>query len=129
MPTKLDEDGLCDCDFDPYGPEDEDYGEESWHHLRTCLHCGHSWYGLHCVHDGYQNPCPHCDVRPTPAPEGIIAPQDRARQKQAQRDEDHRRLEAGEVTAAELQEENNFFRGLGPFKIVAIGKRRLTKSF
>jgi hypothetical protein len=53
----------------------------------------------------------------------------RAQQKQAQRDEDRRRLEAGEVTAAELQEENNFFRGLGPFKIVAIGKRRLAKPF
>lgn len=53
----------------------------------------------------------------------------RARQKQAQRDEDRRRLEAGEVTAEELQEENNFFRGLGPFKIVAIGKRRLAKPF
>jgi len=53
----------------------------------------------------------------------------RAQQKQAQRDEDRRRLEAGEVTAEELQEENNFFRDLGPFKIVAIGKRRLAKPF
>ncbi len=74
MATKLDEDGLCDCDFDPY-PDERD--EESWHYLRTCEHCAHQWFGLHCVHDGYQNPCPKCGVRPTPVPE-VYAPKEEA---------------------------------------------------
>lgn len=59
-------DEVCVCTFDPYDDGDT---EESWHYKRTCLHCGHSWFGLHCRHDGVQNPCPGCDVRPTPVPE------------------------------------------------------------
>lgn len=53
----------------------------------------------------------------------------RGAEKEAQRQIDRDRLARGEVTAAELQEENNFFRGLGPFKIVAIGKRRVKTPF
>lgn len=57
---------MCDCEFNPY---DDDSGEESFHYLRTCEHCGHKWYGLHCPHDRYQNPCPNCGVQPTPIEE------------------------------------------------------------
>lgn len=57
---------VCECEFDPY---DEAKPEESWHYKRTCLNCGYVWHGLHCAHDGYQNPCPNCEVRPTPVPE------------------------------------------------------------
>ena len=38
----------------------------SWHFKRTCLHCGETWAALHCPCDGHQNPCPACDIRPTP---------------------------------------------------------------
>lgn len=58
--------GCCDFDADSSDPDD---GEEPWHYLLTCLHCGTKWYGLHCPHDGYQNPCPGCGVRPTPVRE------------------------------------------------------------
>lgn len=61
--------GLCECEFDPYPPEDEDYGEESWHFLRTCVACGRKWWGLHCPHDGTQRPCPGCSRVPETAPE------------------------------------------------------------
>jgi hypothetical protein len=59
----------CECEFDPYPPEDEDAGEESWHFRRTCTNCGGSWFGLHCPYDGHQNPCPHCGVNPEPEPD------------------------------------------------------------
>ena len=52
---------MCDCEFSPYTDGDT---EESWHYLRTCLHCGYEWYGLHCPHDGIQNPCPCCGTVP-----------------------------------------------------------------
>ena len=57
--------GVCDCEFDDYLPDDDEYGEASWHYLRTCEYCGEIWQGLHCIHDGYQNPCPKCGKRPT----------------------------------------------------------------
>ncbi|MCA0907724.1 hypothetical protein LCM27_15080 [Ruegeria marisrubri] len=38
---------------------------------------------------------------------------DRAAQKQASRDEDQRRLEAGEISASDLREENSFLRKEG----------------
>lgn len=52
------------CSFDEYEQCDSEYGEESWHYKRTCLHCGEQWYGLHCPHDGRQNPCPGCGILP-----------------------------------------------------------------
>ena len=65
MSEHIPEEGeMCDCDFDEYEEGDADYGEESWHYRRTCLHCGHTWYGLHCPHDGRQNPCPSCGIIP-----------------------------------------------------------------
>lgn len=60
---------MCDCEFDPYEEGDDDYGEESWHFKRECLHCGSTWYGLHCPHDGHQNPCPDCGIIPAVVPE------------------------------------------------------------
>jgi len=60
---------MCDCEFTPYPENDEDYGKESWHFLRTCKFCGNKWWGLHCPHDGYQNPCPECGRRPVPIEE------------------------------------------------------------
>ena len=62
-------------------------------------------------------------------PDERSSPRDRAAEKEAQREDDRARLVRGEVTPAELQDENNFFRGLGPFKIVAIGRRRLRTPF
>jgi hypothetical protein len=53
----------CDCEFDPYPPDDPDANEESYHYLRTCGGCGRQWYSLHCPHDGYQNPCSECGWR------------------------------------------------------------------
>jgi hypothetical protein len=50
---------MCDCEFDD-DPEDPD----SFHFRRTCIRCGHRWWGLHCPHDGSQNPCPSCGVTP-----------------------------------------------------------------
>jgi hypothetical protein len=49
----------------------------------------------------------------------------RAAEKQARRNHDRARLERGEITPEELQEENNFFRSLNlsSFKIEAIGRR------
>ncbi|GAB4361798.1 MAG: hypothetical protein Kow00114_16620 [Kiloniellaceae bacterium] len=50
---------------------------------------------------------------------------ERARQKQASRDEDARRLATGEISRAELQRENSFFNSL-PFEkatITKIGRR------
>lgn len=52
---------MCNCEFAPY-PEGD--GKESYHYFRTCLFCGHEWYGLHCPHDGYQNPCSQCGKYP-----------------------------------------------------------------
>ena len=40
-----------------------------------------------------------------------IHPEERQREKQASRDEDARRLAAGEVTPAQLHRENSFFGG------------------
>ncbi len=57
----------CRCEFD----QDPDDPEPSWHYHRICLHCGHEWWGLHCPHDGYQNPCPGCDIKPTPLGEAL----------------------------------------------------------
>ena len=51
---------ICECEFDPYPENDGDFGEKSVHFLRTCVFCGHHWWGLHCPHDGIQNPCPNC---------------------------------------------------------------------
>lgn len=50
---------------------------------------------------------------------------ERARQKQASRDRDADRLARGEISPAELAEENSFFASLdvSRFKIVAIGGR------
>lgn len=51
----------------------------------------------------------------------------RARQKQASRDKDAKRLRSGRVSRLELQAENGFFRGidLSAFHIVAIGGRSI----
>lgn len=54
----------CNCEFTEYDKDDFEYGEESWHYLRTCLYCKKEWYALHCEHDGIQNPCPKCDKVP-----------------------------------------------------------------
>lgn len=54
---------------------------------------------------------------------------DRAAEKEAQRENDRARLARGEVTPTELQDENNFFKDLGPFKIVAIGGRLVKTPF
>ena len=54
----------CDCEFE--GDSDDPDDEAHWHFLRTCKHCGGTWYALHCKHDGYQNPCAVCGVRPDP---------------------------------------------------------------
>lgn len=53
--------------------------------------------------------------------------EDRARHKQASRDEDLARLHSGEVSPAELSYENDFFAELdvASFEIVAIGGRPL----
>jgi hypothetical protein len=52
-----------------------------------------------------------------------------AAEKQASRDRDQRRLDAGEITVAELAEENNFFKGfsLEEFRIESIGGRPLRR--
>lgn len=57
----------CECEFlpDPNDPH-EATPEDTWHFLRICQQCGGYWWGLHCPHDGHQNPCPWCEVRPTP---------------------------------------------------------------
>ena len=57
----------------------------------------------------------------------ILAPGERARQKEAARNLDARRLASGEVSAAQLQSENDFFNGLdfSRARISAIGKRRI----
>lgn len=54
---------------------------------------------------------------------------ERARQKQASRDEDARRLAAGEITKAALKRENGMLSGmdLSGSVIVAIGGKRLEK--
>ena len=56
-----------------------------------------------------------------------LAPGQRAREKQAARDRDAQRLAAGEVSAAKLQRENNFFASIdfSKARISAIGKRRI----
>ena len=61
---------------------------------------------------------------------GLLDPQRRAREKQASRDEDARRLAAGEITAADLARENDFFAGFDPSKarISAIGERRIGRK-
>jgi hypothetical protein len=41
-------------------------------------------------------------------------PEERRRQKQESRDQDARRLAAGEVTPEQLNQENSFFAGLPP---------------
>jgi hypothetical protein len=50
---------------------------------------------------------------------------ERARQKQARRDRDNARLDAGEISPTELNRENGFFSALplAKFKIVSIGGR------
>lgn len=57
--------------------------------------------------------------------DGYFDPVDRARQKQAARDEDQRALASGEVTAAELRKRNSFFGGLdmANFKMVLKERR------
>jgi hypothetical protein len=52
-----------------------------------------------------------------------------AAEKQASRDRDQRRPDAGEITVAELAEENNFFKGfnLEEFRIESIGGRTLRR--
>lgn len=60
---------MCDCEFDPYPSGDLEHRQLSWHYRRTCVHCGHVWYGLHCPHDGQQNPCPLCGARPVTVPD------------------------------------------------------------
>jgi hypothetical protein len=56
-------------------------------------------------------------------------PAERARQKQASRDEDARRLAAGEVTKAQLKRENGMLSGMdfSNSSIVAIGGKKLAK--
>ncbi len=56
-------------------------------------------------------------------------PAERARQKQASRDEDARRLAAGEITRSELRRENGMVSGmdLSNASIVAIGGKKLAK--
>jgi hypothetical protein len=59
--------GSCECQFeiDPTDPDENGtLGNEPWHYLRYCFHCGRTWRGLHCPHDGYQKPCPHCGTTP-----------------------------------------------------------------
>ena len=60
----------------------------------------------------------------------VLGPEPRAREKQAARDEDARRLAAGEITAAELAKENDFFASfdLSQARITAIGKRRVGRK-
>lgn len=54
--------------------------------------------------------------------------EERAHQKQASRDRDLARLRNGEISPAELAQENNFFAALDlpSFKIVSIGGRPAT---
>lgn len=56
-------------------------------------------------------------------------PEERARQKQASRNEDARRLAAGEITKAELKRENGMLSGMdfSNASIVAIGGKCLEK--
>lgn len=51
----------------------------------------------------------------------------RPAEKQRMRDEDHRRLKSGEVTARQLREENSIFAevDMSKARIVSIGKRKL----
>lgn len=60
----------------------------------------------------------------------LIAP-DRAAEKQRARDLDAQRLEAGEVSPAQLQAENNFFAGLdlSSFRIAAIGDLEIDTQY
>lgn len=55
---------------------------------------------------------------------------DRAKAKKVSRDEDERRLAAGEVTALQLKLENSFFGSLsnGKWKMVAIGGRPIVSK-
>jgi hypothetical protein len=61
-----------------------------------------------------------------------IDPEERRREKQASRDEDARRLAAGEVTPEQLNRENSFFAGLSlepvwsdlPRALAAMRRRR-----
>lgn len=57
-------------------------------------------------------------------------PAERARQKQASRDRDARRLADGEVTPTELRRENAFFGSLdfSRFRMTAIGDRPVEYS-
>lgn len=61
----------------------------------------------------------------------ILDQKARAAEKQASRDEDERRLKAGEITEQELRRENSFFGALfegdnhHKWRMVAIGKTKL----
>lgn len=57
----------------------------------------------------------------------LLAPGQRAREKQAARDRDAHRLAAGEISAAELQRKNNFFASIdfSRARISAVGKKRI----
>lgn len=61
---------------------------------------------------------------------GRLDQRERARQKQAARDEDARRLAAGETTPEALDRENGLAAGLdmANFRIVAVGRRKLGKG-
>jgi len=60
---------MCNCEFTPYPEGDDDFGEESWHYLRTCIFCGEQWFSLHCPHDGVQHPCKSCGRYNPPIPD------------------------------------------------------------
>src|ERR1019366_5829915 len=62
----------------------------------------------HCVAQCHHARCRMARERDA----ATYSPAERAREKQASRDEDQRRLDAGEVTPAELQAENSLFHGV-----------------
>lgn len=55
---------MCECEFAPYEDDDDEFGEDSYHYKRTCLFCGHIWWGLHCPHDKNQSVCVRCGIAP-----------------------------------------------------------------
>jgi len=54
----------CDCEPDPYPPEEEGENDEPCQFLRTCARCGEQWFSNHCPHDRFQGSCPGCGLRP-----------------------------------------------------------------
>ena len=61
---------------------------------------------------------------------GVLDQDERNRQKQASREHDRARLEAGEIGRADLRVENGFFSSLGlrDFRIASVGRRPLARA-